>query len=323
MEIVGDIDLIFIPAYIILCITIIFIFKIYFLESENPSVLLVILCATSLIITVLKFPRNLGETLMAFASYLAIACLPSAFIVIVLSKVVAEFLIGARDFMGFSKKDSIEEMEEQLEALIVAGKFQEAINLLRERMKKYSKDHRYNSEIATISLMYLKDYKTALEEFKEVLKKTNNEEAVVFALYRMVDIYLMYMDDRKNALECLQRIIKNYPSSEFAKSAKIRLEFLEAEEGTEAAPSGGAWRMGPAEDREAHDMISDMAGQAEPEKEESPADWRKGFISEIEAIGKEDEGKSKTEEPPGKSSRPWTRGAEARKIEYDDDDDDF
>lgn len=312
----GGISPLFVIFYIVLCTTIVYIFKIYFVESEHPSVFVVMPCIISFIICLWKFPRDLGETLMAFASYLAIASFPSAFIVIVLSKLIAEFLIGAKDFMGFSKRDPMEELEEQLEAFIVAGKFEDAIALLREKMKKNPKDHRYNSEIATISLMYLKDYKTALAEFQQVLKKTGSEEGVVFALYRMADIYLMYLDEKDKALACLQKIIKEYPNSEYARTAAIRVEFMEKEEPGETA--GGDWRMGEKEVHEAYDMCP------EPEKAPGPAteaDWRQGFIDEAESEAEHEEGP--VEKSPRPAPRPWTMAPDAGRSSEKEDDDDF
>ncbi|GEM_PF-1940431 len=256
---------IFLVSYLILCITSIYIFKIYFLENDNVNSFISTVCFISFFLAIWKFPTNLGDGLMAFAGYIALACTPSSFLVLILSKVLAEFLIGAKDFMKLAKRDPIEELEEQIEGLVVAARFDEAIQILRDKMKlKQNKnEYRLNNEIATISLMYLKDYSTALSEFEEVVKKTDKEEPVTFALYRMADIYLTYMDNKKLAIGCLKKIMKQFPNSEYSKSARIRVEFLEKsteeEHEAEIPTTGANWRMGSAatsvkKEEEAFDM---------------------------------------------------------------------
>jgi tetratricopeptide (TPR) repeat protein len=291
----------FILSYAILCITSFYIFKIYYLESESVSPLISLLCISSFFVSVWRFPTNLGESMLAFAGYIAIACLPSSFLVLVISKIMAETLVGAKDFMRLGKRDPIEELEEQVEALVAAGKFQDAISLIRGKMKKNQKDYRLNNEIATLSLMYLKDYKTALSEFEQVVKKTDKEEPVSFALYRMVDIYLTFMDEREKALECLKRIIKQFPNSEYAKNAKIRMEFMDQDTHEEEAPEidlyapRGDWRKGGlAEEEDLHGPFDLPEGSDErgvfdlPEKvidepgtfSAPSADWRQGFLED-------------------------------------------
>ncbi|MDQ7826248.1 MAG: hypothetical protein RDV48_25830 [Candidatus Eremiobacteraeota bacterium] len=274
---------VFHPLFLIFYISLFFcsvaIFKIYFVNNEVPSIFLSSLCLISLFISVWKFPQNLGENLMAFAGYIALASAPSSFLVIIMSKMLAEFLVGAKDFMGISKRDLMEELQEQVEALVIAGKFDEAIALLRDKMKKCPKDFRFNNEIATISLMYLKDYKTALSEFHQVLKKTDKDEPVAFALYRMVDIYLTYMNDREKAIEYLRKLITQLPDTEYSESAKIRLEFLEkSQQEDEMGISTGGWRSGESEKKAPFDFSPDEEGG---EKQEEPfmpkGDWRKGF----------------------------------------------
>lgn len=337
----------FVVFYITLFITSMYIFKIYFLENENVNFVVSTLCFTSLLIAVWKFPTNLGDGLLAFAGYIALACAPSSFLVLILAKMLAEFLIGAKDFMRLSRRDPIEELEEHIEGLVVAGRFDEAIQILRDKMKlKQNKnEYRLNNEIATISLMYLKDYNTALSEFEEVVKKTDREEPVTFALYRMADIYLTYMDNRKKAIDCLRKIMKQFPNSEYSKSAKIRVEFLEKaaeEEDEDELPTASAsWRMGsaappPRSGEEAYDMCAqephepydmsagpsqdlepfDMSGEPQGEGDENPpagrkahqeVDWRRG------ALAREKQGEPKK----GIFQRRGPQKAQA------DDDDDF
>ena len=86
-----------------------YIFKIYFLENDNVNFVVSSLCFISLLISVWKFPTNLGDGLLAFAGYIALACAPSSFLVLILAKILAEFLIGAKDFMKLAKRDPIEE----------------------------------------------------------------------------------------------------------------------------------------------------------------------------------------------------------------------
>jgi len=297
-----------------------YIFKIYFLENDNVNFLVSTLCFISFLISVWKFPTNLGDGLLAFAGYIALACAPSSFLVLILAKMLAEFLIGAKDFMRLAKRDPIEELEEQIEGMVVAGRFDEAIQILRDKMKlKQNKnEYRLNSEIATISLMYLKDYGTALSEFEEVVKKTDREEPVTFALYRMADIYLTYRDDKQKAIECLKRIMKQFPNSEYSKSARIRVEFLEksADEDLEdELPTAGKnWRMGSAAapekvEKEAYDMC--------PQTPHEPYDMSAdpSQITESFEMNAESFQGDEMEQFPGRESLQevdWRRGALAR-----------
>ncbi|MGV8120731.1 MAG: tol-pal system YbgF family protein [Candidatus Xenobiia bacterium LiM19] len=310
----------FLVFYITLFLTSMYIFKIYFLENDNVNFVVSSLCFISLLISVWKFPTNLGDGLLAFAGYIALACAPSSFLVLILAKILAEFLIGAKDFMKLAKRDPIEELEELIEGMVVAGRFDEAIQILRDKMKlKQNKnEYRLNSEIATISLMYLKDYGTALSEFEEVVKKTDKEEPVTFALYRMADIYLTYKNDKKKAIDCLKRIMKQFPNSEYSKSARIRVEFLEKsadEDLDDEIPTAGKnWRMGSAAQSEKVEKEAyDMCPQTPHEPYDMSADPSQ--ITESLEMNAEFFQEDETEPLPAKKASQevdWRRGALAR-----------
>ncbi len=215
--------------------------------------------------------------MLAFAGYIAIASAPSSFLVIIIAKVFAENLVGAKDFMKTGRRDALEEIQEMIETLVIAAKFQEAIGYIRDKMKKYPKDYRFNQEIANIALMHQKDYPLALTEFAQVIRKTDKEEPVAFSLYRMVDIYLNQYDDTAKARECLKKILQLFPNSDYSKSAKIRLEMLDekrpeetpAEEVLAPEQTGGTWRSGAVElqmDESLSELARYLGGDNEEEK---------------------------------------------------------
>jgi TolA-binding protein len=125
---------------------------------------------------------------------------------------------------------------ERAEQTWVNGKPLEAIEMMREYLKKHPREQFVALRIAEIYEKDLHNYVAASLEYEEVLKKRLPGERWGWAAIHLCNLYSrLGKQDQMKAL--LERIARDYPKTSAARKARRNLGLPEPEEEEEAAPA--------------------------------------------------------------------------------------
>jgi TolA-binding protein len=146
-------------------------------------------------------------------------------------------LVGghATDYLLLDVGDAMRDpIYERAEAQWVNGTYLEAIQLLRDYLKKNPRELHASIRIAEIYEKDLKNYLAAALEYEEVLKNKLPAERWGWAAIHLCNLYSK-LNHQDKTRDLLHRIVNEYPQTAAAKKARTRLglEELEAEEGTQ------------------------------------------------------------------------------------------
>ncbi len=219
--------------YIILNAMIMLVMKLYLADSVKPHPILICIIAGAGYMTIKTFPETDGmDTMMGMAGYMIFAGFPICMLGVVSTKLFADFIIGSGDFDADSKSGFLSDVKIPLDNFLTAGQFPEAIDFLNEKFRKgrYKNDYRINLEIAAIAMSSIHDFDLALKQYQQILKLTKKTEAVAYALYRIADIYSITPKTREEARATLKELFTKYPTTEFGKSADLRLKVMSHED---------------------------------------------------------------------------------------------
>ncbi|HEY3852841.1 MAG TPA: hypothetical protein VGO67_00445 [Verrucomicrobiae bacterium] len=147
-------------------------------------------------------------------------------------------------------------MYEEAEALWANAKYLEAIQLLREYLKKNPREMHAALRIAEIYEKDLKNYLAAALEYEEVLKHKLPSERWGWSAIHLCNLYSK-LNQQDKTLALLHRIVQEHPKTGAAKKARVRLGIQEIEaesqaeqagetDGEDDSPSGVASRPPPA-----------------------------------------------------------------------------
>ncbi len=128
-------------------------------------------------------------------------------------------------------------MYEEAEALWANAKYLEAIQLLREYLKKNPREMHAALRIAEIYEKDLKNYLAAALEYEEVLKHKLPSERWGWAAIHLCNLYSK-LNQQDKTLALLHRIVEQYPKTGAAKKARVRLGIQEIEEESQAEQAG-------------------------------------------------------------------------------------
>ena len=160
---------------------------------------------------------------------------------------------------------------ERAEQAWVNGKPLEAIEMMREYLKKNPREQYVALRIAEIYEKDLRNYVAASLEYEEVLRKRLPAERWGWAAVHLCNIYgkLGKNDQRK---ELLERIVRDYPKTAAAKKARRNLGLPEmAEEPVAPAPVAKPEAAPEGQEREVYDLDEVIATPEEPAAEPEPA----------------------------------------------------
>lgn len=154
---------------------------------------------------------------------------------------------------------------EKAEAEWANGKFLEAIQLLRDYLKKNPREMHAALRIAEIYEKDLKNYLASALEYEEVLKHRLPAERWGWAAIHLCNLYSK-LNQQDKTLALLHRIVNEYSRTAAAKKARTRLGIVEPEE--VQAPTEPA--VEPV-DETAEQTYSIEAQEPEQETQEQPA----------------------------------------------------
>ncbi|HEX3720438.1 MAG TPA: hypothetical protein VH595_21010 [Verrucomicrobiae bacterium] len=141
-------------------------------------------------------------------------------------------LIGsqASDYLFFDVGDAMRDPDyEKAEAEWANGKFLDAVQLLRDYLKKNPRELHAALRIAEIYEKDLQNHLAAALEYEEVLKHKLPAERWGWAAIHLCNLYSK-MKQQDKTLALLHRIAKEYPRTAAAKKARARLGIVEPEE---------------------------------------------------------------------------------------------
>ncbi len=160
---------------------------------------------------------------------------------------VARFL-GGRAGKAVMAEDWVEKKDpgyEKAEEEWARGNHLEAVNLMREYLKKNPGEQHVAIRIAEIYEKDLGNFLAAALELEEVLTKKLPREKWGWTAIRLSNLYSGKLNKTDTAMALLERIVTEYPETGAAKKARQRLGLPEPEdavtpEETDAPDSGGA-----------------------------------------------------------------------------------
>ena len=116
-------------------------------------------------------------SLLLFGTYAVVTLIPFSQMAVLTTKIIADILINNDDFNPSNLKNYLSEIKTPLDTYLSTGKYQEAIEFLKEqqKLKRYAKDYRICIEIATIAMSNLNDLKLAMSEYSRVLVITKKD----------------------------------------------------------------------------------------------------------------------------------------------------
>lgn len=166
------------------------------------------------------------------------------------------------DDRGEGERDPEYEKAEQVWA---NGKHMEAIQMMRDFLKRNPREQYAALRIAEIYEKDLHNHLAAALEYEEVLKKKLPAERWGWAAIHLCNLYSK-LGQQEKTRGLLQRIVDEYPKTAAAKKARTRLGLPEPEEAPAAAPSAA-----PADELEEGRILVDEAdAAAAPEAPEPP-----------------------------------------------------
>jgi TolA-binding protein len=128
-------------------------------------------------------------------------------------------------------------MYEEAEALWANAKYLEAIELLREYLKKNPREMHAALRIAEIYEKDLKNFLAAALEYEEVLKHKLPSEKWGWSAIHLCNLYSK-LNQQDKTLALLHRIVQEHPKTGAAKKARVRLGIQELEEESQAEQAG-------------------------------------------------------------------------------------
>lgn len=222
-------------CYIGLNATLIYMLNCYFKDNVSPPPWTSLLVVAFLYPTIKLYPnyqKGSADLLMFFGTYAVVTLIPFSQMAVLTTKIIADILINNDDFNPSNLKNYLSEIKIPLDTYLSTGKYQEAIEFLKEqqKLKRYAKDYRICIEIATIAMSNLNDLKLAMSEYSRVLVITKKPEALAYSLFRMADIYALKEETRDKARECLVRLIQDFHKTEYGKNAELKLHFMDMQD---------------------------------------------------------------------------------------------
>ena len=148
------------------------------------------------------------------------------------------------------------------------GKFLEAIQIMRDFLKKNPRHLHSALRIAEIYEKDLKNHLAAALEYEEILKHRLPSERWGWTAVHLCNLYFRLNQPGK-AQELLRRIVAEYPKTMAAKKARARLGIPEPEEEEKAAP-GGRSRNGSGNEEHPVIYMEERPPELEPRGQTSP-----------------------------------------------------
>ncbi len=221
----------FILWYVLLVTVLLILAKTYLTENIQPHFLLVAFAVFLGYMTITTFPKPPadGDLMLDMGIFVAIAALPVVLAGLLITRLVADFMVGSGDFDSGKEAGFLNDVKMPLDNFISSGHFYDGIDFLRSLQVKgkYKRDYRVEMEIAAIAMTNIKDFPMALNSYKKVLNLTAKPEVVSFCLYRIADIYSFEAKTKPEAKKYLNQLLTRFPKTEFGKSAEIRLRLME------------------------------------------------------------------------------------------------
>ena len=154
---------------------------------------------------------------------------------------------GAR-VQDFVFNDNLQGMKdpayEEAEHVWANGRHLEAIQLMRDYLKKHPREQYVALRIAEIYENDLGNYLAAALEYQEILKKKLPPERWGWAAIHLANIYSGKLNKQEDATALLQRIAEEYGQTAAAKKARERLDLPEP---LPAAPAAAEQARRPTE----------------------------------------------------------------------------
>ncbi len=171
-------------------------------------------------------PVRSGRTV----GYLAALVLVLSGLGVLIAHDVTQFMGGrAVDFLFNDRGDGVREPEyEDAEQVWAKGDFLEAIQMLRDYLKKNPREQHVALRIAEIYEKDLHNFLAAALEYEEVLKNKLPPERWGWAAIHLCNLYSR-MGQPAKSIPLLERIASEYPKTAAAKKARIRLGLVEPE----------------------------------------------------------------------------------------------
>jgi TolA-binding protein len=143
----------------------------------------------------------------------------------------------ATDYLFLDVGDAMRDpIYEKAEAEWANGTYLEAIQLLREYLKKNPRELHAALRIAEIYEKDLKNYLASALEYEEVLKNRLPDEKWGWSAIHLCNLYSK-LNHHDKTRDLLNRIVNEYPKTGAAKKARVRLGLAEPDDeaGTQAA----------------------------------------------------------------------------------------
>jgi TolA-binding protein len=141
------------------------------------------------------------------------------------------------DFIFNDNLDGVKDPEyEEAERVWASGKHLEAIQLMRDYLKRHPREQYVALRIAEIYETDLRNYLAAALEFEEVLKKRLPPERWGWAAIHLANLYSGKLNKTEQATTLLRRIVDEYGQTAAARKARERLGIPEPV-ATVAAPA--------------------------------------------------------------------------------------
>jgi TolA-binding protein len=136
----------------------------------------------------------------------------------------------AGDYLFFDVGDAMRDpLYERAEAEWANGTYLEAVQLLRDYLKKNPRELHASLRIAEIYEKDLKNYLASALEYEEVLKHKLPAERWGWAAIHLCNLYSK-LNHQDKTRDLLHRIVNEYPQTAAARKARVRLGLAEAEE---------------------------------------------------------------------------------------------
>jgi TolA-binding protein len=132
------------------------------------------------------------------------------------------------DFIFNDNLEGVKDPEyEEAENVWAGGRHLEAIQLMRDYLKRHPREQYVALRIAEIYETDLRNYLAAALEYKEVLKKRLPAERWGWAAIHLANLYSGKLNKTDEAAALLHRIVNEYGQTAAAKKARERLGFPE------------------------------------------------------------------------------------------------
>jgi TolA-binding protein len=181
---------------------------------------------------------DVGAARSAMIGYLAGFVLVVIGLGLLITADVTQLVGGqAMDYLFLDVGDAMRDpIYEKAEAEWANGTYLEAIQLLREYLKKNPRELHAALRIAEIYEKDLKNYLASALEYEEVLKQRLPDEKWGWAAIHLCNLYSK-LNHQDKTRDLLHRIVNEYPRTAAAKKARVRLGLaeLDDEAGTQEA----------------------------------------------------------------------------------------